>query len=613
MKLKQWPYNYSIKQKMVVVFLGISLLAVLVMAATAHHYYSLATKQDFFNIARDASKRINHQMDLYFQQLAQSTYSTIAGPLPLRGQLGKNEGAGIIQQWLEDQEVLTQNRKVLIEDTLNNYIAKNFSEITDLFLVSSDSQVISSSGFPYEGSYDYNKEPWFGTGLSKDLKVLPTYLTDYRIKGVYPVMSLIVPVFNLKTVKPMGRLVINLSLQEIQTILGQSQLGETGYFFIVSTDGTLVYHPKYEWNGLNIKDTPLQELELKEGVQMLNGKNQLVSFNHSTFTDWNVVAVVPWAEMANGLTIARNSTIIAVCVILLCIAFMVPIISNWFVRPILNLKELMQKVQLGDLSVRASYAAGRDETQMVNKSFNQMTERLEELVHTVYNLELKEVQLQLRQKEAMVQALQNQINPHLLYNTLDLIKSIAFLEQVPRIEKITTNLASVYRYSASLDQLEIQLREELIHLQKYLDIVHVRFTKNFQSHIYVNEKYEDCLIIKLSLQPIVENAVKYAVEPRNGKASIHINAYEEKECLIVEIGDNGPGIPEKKLALLNERLQSITAAGGDKLPPQESLGITNVHARLTLQYGPEYGIRLDSFPGRGTVVSVRLPFRKNGK
>lgn len=270
----------------------------------------------------------------------------------------------------------------------------------------------------------------------------------------------------------------------------------------------------------------------------------------------------------------------------------------------------MEKLQTGDLSVRAKIIPGRDEIHMLSLSFNRMAERLSELVNTVYSMELTEVQMKLLQKEATIQALQNQINPHLLYNTLDIIKSIAFLEQVPKIERIAENLAALYRFTAKFDQSEISLKEELENLKKYLEIIHIRYTKNFESKVNIDEKYLQASIIKLSIQPLVENAVKYAVEPRYGKAAIIVSAYPEEGDLIIEVGDNGSGIEQVLLQTLQKRLASITNQPNASMKTDGSLGLVNVHNRLVLSYGRAYGIKVHSFFGRGTVVSVRIPFIK---
>jgi two-component system sensor histidine kinase YesM len=217
----------------------------------------------------------------------------------------------------------------------------------------------------------------------------------------------------------------------------------------------------------------------------------------------------------------------------------------------------------------------------------------------------------LGQKEAMIQALQNQINPHLLYNTLEIINSLAYIEKNERIQIIAKNLGDYYRYTASIKEPFVTLREELDHVNKYLEIVKIRFPRHFQSRFYVHEKYLDERIVKCSLQPIVENAVKYAVEPKRGNGTVIVSAYHEGSDLVIEVADNGDGIAEGKLEELRRLLDGVVTQANETLLGTPTLGIVNVHARLVLQHGPRYGLSIASFEGRGTVVSIRVPMREH--
>jgi two-component system sensor histidine kinase YesM len=220
---------------------------------------------------------------------------------------------------------------------------------------------------------------------------------------------------------------------------------------------------------------------------------------------------------------------------------------------------------------------------------------------------------QLRQKEAVIQTLQNQINPHLLYNTLDIIKSIAYLEGNGKIEIISGHLADIYRYSTNLQDIQVELSEELVILQKYLDIIKVRFPRRFYSKMQVDENLKKCRIIKLSLQPVVENAVKYAVETTEGKSGIFINAFEEKDDLIIEISDDGPGFNEELLGDFANRFAEISANENPKLLKIQSVGLINVHMRMVLQYGQKYGICVNSSKQNGTTIFLRYPLSYSEK
>ncbi|WP_307557920.1 sensor histidine kinase [Paenibacillus sp. V4I7] len=578
------------------------------MNYVSHYYYSRSTQQDFYNIAETTTESLNHQLEIYFQQIAKSTYAMNAGVLRYSSLLLQQGDSSLIQDWLRDGSSVGAEKQAMIKEILNKYIAINYSEIENIYLMSKDRSVLQSSGTTTDT--ELARQPWYQMPLNTDLEIFPTM---YREGGNIPLIEAAIPIFDVNNTKISGRLVLQMRLTEIKNMIGNMRIGKTGYIFMVSSDGRIVYHPNSTMLSSPIEDTELSWLTLSEpnSLQEWRGEEYLVSYSISNLTGWKTIALVPLKEMATGLVIAQVSAVVVMALLILLIIIAVPIAANRITRPMMQLKKAMEKMQTGDLSVRAPVTPGRDEIQLLSVSFNRMAERLNELVNTVYSMELKEVQMQLLQKEATIQALQNQINPHLLYNTLDIIKSIAFLNGVPKIEKMAGNLASLYRFTARLEQKEISLEEELEQLKKYLEIIHIRFTKHFESKVYVDEKYLHARIIKLSLQPIVENAVKYAVEPRNGKAAVLVSAYPDGNDLIIEIADNGVGMDETILRNLKERLASITNQTDQRMKSYESLGLTNVHHRLVLYYGKGYGIDIHSFPKQGTVVSVRIPFHKS--
>ncbi len=606
-RFKRYLYRYTIKQKMIALFLTVSLLGVSTIALSAHYYYTRATTQDFYNIARGSSAGLNHQIDRYFNQLIQSTSAIIAGPLPsIGGALQPNRETGAIQAWLASDESLTSQTRLVIEDALRRYIAINYSEIESLVLLKGNGEFISSNGRVEYGS----EEPWFRLPIAEETIVHPTYKSyPYQI----PIVSLTIPIHSTENMRIVGQLVINLSLYEINEILGKTSIGETGRFVIISSSDTIVYHSDASLLGKPLSETPLDDFHLSvpDTLQQVGSSDYLITFTKSDFTGWRIVAIVPLQEMATGLNVATKSMLIVLVVLFLFVILVVPIATKLLMEPAVRLKRVMHEVERGNLAVQVEYYPGKDELQSLNRSFGKMIGRLNELIDDVYQYQLREMQLEVRQKDAMIKALQGQINPHFLYNTLEIIRSIAFLEEVPRIEEISRNLAAFFRYTAKLEPLEVTLREEIDHLNKYLGIIHIRFKHNFQSEVYVNDKFLDVRVVKLTLQPIVENAVKYAVEPMNGNAAILISAFDEGDDLILEVANNGPSIPQDKLDDLRRSLaQVVELQASGHYVSRDSLGLANVHARLVLQYGKDYGISMHSFPSRGTVISIRIPIKK---
>lgn len=591
------PKEHSLKTKMTVAFLAISILSVILTASISNYYYNRAIVIDFQNVSLEATKRLSYQVQFYIKQITRST-----GPLI---------GSDLIQEWIHHTNPNSQDLELQIEGELRRFIGFNCRECIAMFLESTDQRLISMSNIPFKINYD-NSEHWYGHPIEKQSVMLPVIEKHLYGGRDTPVLSLLVPIFSNRNGELKGRLVIDLGLKEMDQIFSQSNLGQRGVFFILSEKQMVVYHLNHEWIGKHLSNTGLQEIDLSyqntASIQVIDGVKMLIGRGIVTQNGWYIVTAVPFDEMASGLRVANITIIVFLCAIVLLIVSVVPVYVNNMLRPIHTLVRHLEVVERGNLEVRAA-VEGRDEIQILNVRFNQMLESLTTLIQTVAALELKEVRLQLHQKEAQIKALQHQVNPHFLYNTLDIVKSMAYLGKNEMVVSMTHNLADFYRYNVKHSDTKVTLKDELTHLKTYLDIIHIRFPDNFKSESVINERYLNCEIIKFSLQPIVENAVKYAIESSFGDGIIRINAFESDGDLFIEIADNGEGIEAELLSEIQEDLKYITKNVNKEFIKRHQVGISNVHARMILEYGPNYGVNIVSFIGRGTIVTLKIPFK----
>ncbi|MGI2296000.1 cache domain-containing sensor histidine kinase [Paenibacillus sp. GXUN7292] len=594
MKLSRFQIK-SIKHRMIFLFLALSIVSIGMTALFSHYYYSKAVKEDFDLITAEATSRLNHHLEFYFKQMKNSTNTLI--------------NTTLTQKWLTKEYVPRPEDINEIEMEMKTYVSFNFPEIINMYLVSNDKRILSLFN-DINRNRTYQNDPWYEVVPNPEVMILPTQ----RLENSGPfVLNMVIPIHSTQNLEMLGNLIIQFSLSEVEATLTESKLGKSGFFFILSEEDTFVYHPNKEWIGKLRTETELNKLNLDDQMEAklysINGTSYLVSYGISDKTGWKIVSIVPYAEMADNLQSAVQSTLIMFIIIAVVIMILIPLLLRQFINPIKYTKSLMESVAMGNLNARAQKNSTIHEFQVLNNSFNKMVEQLIILMEEVSYYKVKEVELQLKQSEATIRALQNQINPHLLYNTLDIIKSIAYLEDVPLIEKIAHNLADVYRYAAKWSYDEVTLAEELQILTKYLEIIHIRYPKKFESSVRVHDKFLSCPIIKLSIQPIVENAVKYAVEPKGGDAVIIITAYQSQSDLVIEIADNGPGIADDKVAGLEDQFNNRSSNEQSLL--SGTIGLANVHARLLMKYGEGYGLELNSFPNRGSVISIRIPFRSS--
>lgn len=293
------------------------------------------------------------------------------------------------------------------------------------------------------------------------------------------------------------------------------------------------------------------------------------------------------------ITLIRFS-IFAFLLLLLLILFLSYYIPLSISRPITRLSEVTDQVAKGDLTVRSDVRGGM-EVSRLSDSLNTMIDKINELLEQV-----KKEQIRLRKAE--FELLQSQINPHFLYNTLDAIVWLAEAGDQKKVVGMVESLSEFFRTSLNQGKDIISIQEELQHVRSYLEIQQVRYQDILQYEIQVPKELYCCLIPKITIQPLVENALYHGIKNKRGKGRIVISGRKEQEGFLLQIEDNGIGIDKERLIQVREGILNKVLTGKDMY------GLYNVNERIRLNFGEQYGISLESEYGRGTVVNIMLPF-----
>lgn len=248
----------------------------------------------------------------------------------------------------------------------------------------------------------------------------------------------------------------------------------------------------------------------------------------------------------------------------------------------------------------------KNESTFVRKPFFNVYTELMSLIDDNATKADREYSLAMLKKQAEIKALQNQINPHFLYNTLDCIRGMAIEQGADNIEEMTRALSGMFRYSISRKgKTKALMEEELANVNNYLRIQQYRFRNKINITETIDPAAKKCCVPKLLIQPIVENAVFYGLEPKTGERKLNIEAYCTRKKLIVKVEDNGVGMSFDKLRTINDAMCSGVSIGDNGRGTQ--LGIVNVNERLRLLYGEEFGLRIFSCPKVGTTIEMVLP------
>lgn len=286
-------------------------------------------------------------------------------------------------------------------------------------------------------------------------------------------------------------------------------------------------------------------------------------------------------------------SVIAFALILMLCLFLSYYIPLSITRPIRRLTQVTDQVAKGDLTVRSDVTGGL-EARVLSDSMNTMIDKINELLEQV-----KTEQVRLRKAE--FELLQSQINPHFLYNTLDAIVWLAEAGEQKKVVSMVGSLSDFFRISLNQGQDILDVREELQHVRSYLEIQQMRYQDILQYEICVPEELYSSRIPKITLQPLVENALYHGIKNKRGKGMIRIDGEMEDSDCILRITDNGRGMTPERLGQVREGIRNRNACA------TEIYGLYNVNERIRLNFGEKYGITITSTYGEGTCVTVRLP------
>ena len=393
-------------------------------------------------------------------------------------------------------------------------------------------------------------------------------------------------------------LLIDLNFNAVAELLESAHLSSTGYIYIISNDGDIVYHPKERLldEGLMEEDlVSVDEHVFGSYISHFGGRERLTIIQTVGQTRWRLVGIAFMDEMLKPLRLFRITLICVMIISVLTAGILSQMISKRITKPLRLLEMNMRKVQDGDFSVKAPHG-GSKEVESLSHSFQVMVTRIEDLME-----EVRETEAAKRQRE--LDALQAKINPHFLYNTLDSVVWMAETGNSQGVVKMVTALASLFRISIAKGHDIITLKEELSHVESYLNIQSMRYKDKFSFTISLPEELENAPTIKLIVQPIVENSIYHGIKYLQEEGLIEIKAEaagDDRIAIIVR--DNGIGMtPDVLSSLLDKSSEHKHLKDGN------GIGLLNIDERIKLSYGDEFGLSIESELDEGTTVTILIP------
>ncbi|HHW47136.1 MAG TPA: histidine kinase [Clostridiaceae bacterium] len=586
----------GLRNKFILAFLILVIFPLLISGSLAYRQSSKIITQNAYTYSLDTLKQISKNIDYYIKEM-----ESITGFITTNEELMEN---------LEEYHSMPELAKVEAADKINKTLL-NYTgfrdELSGLYLYDMHGNYFYRKGRSPKLDYDFYSEPWYKDTLAKSgkINIIGTHL-QYHVqnkpKYVFSVSRLI---RNFETRQSIGVIMVDYEYSVIEKVISTESDSalSSGNLYVLDKDGKIIFNRDaslltknfdYEFSAVILSG------EHGTLTQKINDTEMFIVYYTSPYSLWKIVNIMPLASILKDTTVIKNSILIATLICIILIFILSLEVSNGLVKPIKQLLNAMSEIEKGNLSTRLNINT-RDEVKLLADGFNRMAENIKNLIERVYHA-------QLNQKEAQLKALQTQINPHFLYNTLESIRGVAMIEGVQSIAVMSKSLSSLFRYSIKGKEI-VYVKDEIDHIKNYITIQNFRFEDKFHVEYNIDEEIYNYKILKLTLQPLVENSIQHGLENKKGTGIIIISCKKEDDCIIFLISDNGHGMPAEKMKLLNESLAkdvqpAVEMTNNNK---SESIGIYNVNTRLKLYFGNKFGLRFLSNNGPGITVEVRVP------
>ncbi len=402
-------------------------------------------------------------------------------------------------------------------------------------------------------------------------------------------------ILNANFLEHLGTLVIRIDMKGLLRDYARSMSVGEASLLIADIGRREIIYPE------NADHTARETLSGISGAQgfktvELEDNRYFMAYIPSNYLNWLYVTYIPYNDIFRAISVVKNMVwIVYVCLTLLAILAAVRF-SRGITRPIESLSSKMKKVQFGEFDYgidELTDSMPMDESGQLHRNFRIMVGRINELIRENY-------MKQLTIKESEYKALQAQINPHFLYNTLESINWLAKMDGQQQISRMVESLGFLFRSSIDLKAPLIPLREELQIVQNYITIQTIRFEERLNFSLNIPQQFADALVPKLSLQPLIENSINYGLEQMVESCSISIEAVTEEDLLLLSVRDNGPGMDEAII----DKLSS-----GELKSRGSGVGLRNIDERIKLLFGESYGLSVSSTFGEGTCVTLRIPIK----
>ncbi|MFC5404093.1 cache domain-containing sensor histidine kinase [Cohnella soli] len=580
---------------MINIFVVVTVLLTIVTYASYAIFSNFLVEQSRNN-ASMMTKEVMANVDFYFNEVEETIMDASSNP---NVQIGVKDKAKISMKYY-----LSYIRE--IQNYFNNLTIFK-PDIDEIIIVKADGTSLDSARKSVRLDYRFDSAEWFpDVHRTKGQAVFvgpheQQYYYDSNAAATETV-SAVAPIRDIyRKDSIIGSIVVNLNMSKIASILNRLSISPNHGVYLLDDKQKLVYKnvgPEQPSFGTEFTDLLRKSTDNGYLIQGSGSARQLLAFSRSEVNGWTLVWNVPLSDVASKLNQFRIIAVILFFAFIPIVWMIAYLISNRITSPV---KQLMRQMSGFEKWIGQDHAgpslpaSGYHEIDVLSSRFRHMTGQINELINEAYKLELVH-------KDSELKALQARINPHFLYNTLQTIKSLSALGKNEEVGKLVTSLGRLFRYTIGNDHYMVALRDELKHLQHYLDIQILWLRHDVEVSFDVDERLHEVKIPRLSLQPIVENCFIHAFKRMDKPCRIGIRVALDDQAVAISIYDNGNGMTQADLAELRRRLAEL-----DTRDEGHHIALLNVHRRLVLKFGPAFGLSIDSIEDEGFSVQIKLP------
>lgn len=579
--------HFNLKTKLLLTYIIITIIPTALLGYISYSQYVASIEQQVGvyvpRLLNQANNNLEKQIDRYYDEMGQLYNNTVVMNL-----LRKADYQNVSNMKQDKHQV-------------DNYLSSTFMEggrehVIGAFIVSKE-RLFEYSRVPYQSGFSTKEKiGLYGQSynLQSEEQIFFPHETVIQFRKNKPYILLVKQIIDYENRKNLGTLYVAVDIKFMEQTLSTVDEQEDASMWMFDKDGYIIYHSTSSLIGTRDLET--------ENYPIENGSFKSSSFLYSSANSlnnrWTFMHVIPVSHLTVKSDFVRNLTIISFLVIVV-ISIISSILMAWSVaKPIQQLVKEMKKVEKGNFNVHLTDSSN-SEVGVLSKAFTKMLKEIKDLINEKYNIGLK-------QKEAELYALQSQINPHFMYNTLENIAFMVEEGEQESVVEMVTNLGRMLRYSLGNKEQMVPLKMELRHVEDYLMIQQARFEDTLRYSVIVNSASLEKFTPKFILQPLIENIFLHAFIPGQ-ILQITLKVIKEKNNIKIIIEDNGKGIDSNKLELIRNRLNTEHL-----IHKEDSFGLSNVNRRLVLHFGSTYFLRIESEKGKGTTVTVIIPITNKG-